>query len=332
MVVNDGSKKLLPVFILEVLKRYTDGDNVLTRQEIVNYIESDYGMCCEVRAITRNINLLIHAGYPISKYQGNRKGFYLAKRDFKESELRLLIDAVLASKHIEYTQAKNLVNQLCSLTSIHFKKRNRHIYSIDSCNTCSNEHLFNNIGIIDDAIEARSQISIMYNYYDINKELVPRYKENRIINPYHMLMNNGRYYLMANFPKYDNMAFLRIDYITNVEGTDNPARPIEEISGYDDGLNLSSLRSNYPYLFGGENIRAKFRTTDDMIGDFIDWFGDKIAIARVNEDIIVRLTANRNAIIYWSLQYGKKAELLSPKDLREDIISELEKIKGNYNI
>lgn len=171
----------------------------------------------------------------------------------------------------------------------------------------------------------------MYNAFDIKKELKPRYKENCIVNPYHMLMNNGRYYLMANFPQYNNMAFLRMDYITDVEETDNDVRPLTEIDGYENGIDLSKLRTNYPYMFSGENVKAKFKTDDKMVGDFIDWFGDKISISECDDGIIVRLTANRNAIIYWSLQYGGRVELIEPIDLRKEIKRNLEEILSKYS-
>ncbi|NMB30006.1 MAG: WYL domain-containing protein [Clostridiales bacterium] len=331
MTINEGSKKLLPVYILEVLKKHTDSDHILTRQSIVDRIQNDYGMSCDVRTITRNVNLLCDSGYPISRYEDNGKGFYLYQRDFEESEIRLLTDAVLASKHIAKNQTNGLIDKLCSLSTIHFKKKNRIIYSTDNYSIRYNQNLFYNIEKINDAIESKKQISLMYNAFDINKSLKPRYRENCIVNPYHMLMNNGRYYLMANFPRHSNMAFLRLDYITDVEEVDRVVRPIEEIENYENGINLTELRTNYPYMFSGENVKAKFKTDAKMVGDFIDWFGDKIIISECDDGIIVRLTANRNAIIYWSLQYGRRVELIEPADLREEIKQNLEKILSKYS-
>lgn len=344
MAINEGSKKLLPIYILEVLKKHTDSDHILTRQNIVDRIQNDYGMSCDVRTISRNIELLYDAGYPISRYEDNRKGFFLYQREFEESEIRLLIDAVLASRHIAKNQSHELIDKLCSLSTTHFKKKNRIIDSTDRCSPCYNQSLFYNIEKINDAIDSEKQISLMYNSYDTNKKLKPRYEEDRVVNPYHMLMNNGRYYLMANFPSHSNMVFLRLDYITNVEEIDENVRPIEEIENYENGINRSELRTNYPYMFSGENVKAKFRTDTKMVGDFIDWFGDKISISKCDDDaiknddavgdddaIIVRLTANRNAIIYWALQYGKKVELIEPTDLREEIKHNLENILSKYS-
>ena len=331
MTIRDGSKKLLPVYILEVLKKHTDSDHILTRQDIADRVKKDYGMYCDVRTITRNISLLCDADYPISRSEENRKGFYLYQREFEESEIRLLMDAVLASKHIAQNQSNELIDKLSSLSTIHFKKKSRNIINTEYESGNYNQSLFYNIEKIIEATESKKQISLMYNAFDIKKELKPRYKENCIVNPYHMLMNNGRYYLMANFPQYNNMAFLRMDYITDVEETDKDVRPLTEIDGYENGIDLSKLRTNYPYMFSGENVKAKFKTDDKMVGDFIDWFGDKISISECDDGIIVRLTANRNAIIYWSLQYGGRVELIEPIDLRKEIKRNLEEILSKYS-
>lgn len=100
------SKKLALLRILQILKDKSDVDHPLKQEDIANRIADDYGIEIERKAIGRNISLLREAGYDI---ENTRKGCYLAERDFEDSELRLLIDGVLSSRHINAKHSKDLI-------------------------------------------------------------------------------------------------------------------------------------------------------------------------------------------------------------------------------
>lgn len=90
-------KKLALIRIWQILKEYSDCDHPLTQDDIARHLESDYGVVIERKAISRNISLLKEAGAEIESV---RAGSYLERRDFEDSELKLLIDGVLCSKYI----------------------------------------------------------------------------------------------------------------------------------------------------------------------------------------------------------------------------------------
>lgn len=90
-------KKLALIRIWQILKEYSDYDHPLTQDDIARHLESDYGIVIERKAISRNISLLKEAGAEI---ESGRTGSYLERRDFEDSELKLLIDGVLCSKYI----------------------------------------------------------------------------------------------------------------------------------------------------------------------------------------------------------------------------------------
>ena len=52
--------------------------------------------------------------------------FYL-ERDFSDAELRLLIDSLLFSKHIPYSQCKELIEKLEGLSNKYFEAKVKHI-------------------------------------------------------------------------------------------------------------------------------------------------------------------------------------------------------------
>jgi len=46
-----GSKKMLAMGILEILKDYTDYDHRLTQQQIIELLDKNYGMVCDRKSV-----------------------------------------------------------------------------------------------------------------------------------------------------------------------------------------------------------------------------------------------------------------------------------------
>ena len=67
--------KLALVRILQILEQYSDFDHPLKQQDIIDYLEKDYGIVIERKAVGRNLSLLKEAGFDIAS---DRRGSYLA--------------------------------------------------------------------------------------------------------------------------------------------------------------------------------------------------------------------------------------------------------------
>ena len=130
-------KKMLIMNILDILRKYTDEDHRLSQREIMKILESEYDMKAERKSVKRNLMNLIDWGYNIEYSESvrvNKNGeeeilytdWYL-ERDFSDAELRLLIDSLLFSKHIPYSQCKELIEKIAGLSNRYFKSRVKHI-------------------------------------------------------------------------------------------------------------------------------------------------------------------------------------------------------------
>ena len=118
-------KKLALLRIWQILKDYSDYDHPLTQEQLAEKLVNDYDIEIERKAIGRNIALLKDAGIDI---QQKRDGSYIESREFDDSELRLLIDGVLSSKHISAKYSKDLIDKLCGLSNIYFRSHVKHVF------------------------------------------------------------------------------------------------------------------------------------------------------------------------------------------------------------
>ncbi len=320
---NFEPKKLALLRILNILEYYSDFDHPLTQEEIITYLEKDYGIIIERKAVSRNISLLKEAGIEI---ESDKRGTYFAGQLITDSELHLIIDSILASKHISQDQSKSLIDRISTLSNKYFKKHIKNTYSLSQRGKVHNEQLFNNIEVIDDAIEKNKKIKYTYNKYALDKKL--HKSADHIVSPYQLLLHNQRYYLMAQDDKWKNLAYHRVDKITNIEITNEDLIDIRTIKGYENGINYKELSTQMPYFNSTERPEIiEFYCDEGIVDQIVDWFGDDVIFNIENNKIKVTIKANPASIIFWILQYIQYVEVIGPKKVKDKII---EILKNSY--
>ncbi len=325
-------KKRVIMNILEILQR-TDEEHRLSQAEIRKILEEEYGLAVDRKTIKRNLAELIDCGYPLEYSEVTRAGqsgeevlqsdWYL-ERTFTDAELRLLIDSLLFSKHIPHTQCRELIKKVEGLGSPHFSKRVRHVRGLPEGGP-QNPQLFWTVEVLDKAIGTGRRVRFQYHDYGTDKKLHPRRDENGavrtyLVNPYQMVATNGRYYLIGNYDKYDNVAHYRLDRIKEIALVDSPAKPAERVKGLENGLELPTHMAEHVYMFGGESGQVTFRASRCVVGDVLDWFGNGVRFSDESEtEVTVHLRVNYEAMKYWALQYAPYVRVLSPQGLVDEV-------------
>ena len=309
-------KKALNMLILEILEQYTDSDHPLTQMEIVDLLEKNYGVPCTRQTVKNNLMLLGEMGYEISM----EDGIFLMSRQFENAELRMLIDSVLFSRTLSGKQAKRLIEKLTGLGNKYFRAKVKHVCHLPKLIHSDNKQVLLNLDVLNDAIEQERKVSFTYNSYGKDFQLHPRRKEPYIVNPYQMVANQGRYYLLCSYDASNRLSHYRLDYMTKLEMLDAKVEPMDQMEDFVQGYSLSKHMEEHIYMFSGPSVQVKMRVSEYMIGALIDWFGKKFRIVQEEADkLIVSVACNENAMKYWALQYGEYAEILEPESLRDDI-------------
>lgn len=322
-----GNKKMLNMLILEILQKYSDEEHSLTQQEIIRLLDQNYGMECDRRSVKNNVVSLKEMGYDISM----EKGYRLLSRDFDDSELRILIDSVLFSKSISTRQARGLIEKLRDHASNFFNAKVSHVCNLPDLPRTANKQAMYSLYAINDAISEKRKISFIYNEMGIDFKLHAKRREPYIVNPYQIVANNGRFYLICNYDKYDNVAHFRIDKMTDVRVLEDKAKPMKQLPELKDGLNLPKHMAEHMYMFSGPSTPVTLETTEDMMSELVDWFGSDFRVEKIGADRIrARITCNEQAMRYWALQYGPYVEVTKPESLRKQIIEDINGMAGKY--
>jgi len=325
---NGQIKKLYIVQILDILKNYSDIDHPLLQRDIIDHMKKDYDVECERKAIGRNIENLKDVGYDI-EYSN---GYYLVERDFEESELRFLVDSILASRFIPVGQAKTLINKLTEQSNVYFKDKVKHISNITNMDHQESNEMFYTIDILSEAIALKKQVKFFYRKYNLDKKLINTSVDKHLVNPYQIILANGKYYLIGNVDKYNNVTHFRVERIWDIEMENSMRKDPKRVNELKNGLDLPKHMLEHIYMFSGESIPVTLRIDNEVIGDIIDWLGTEIDIIEEKDGKHSRVMfkANQNAMKYWAMQFGEKVVVLKPEALRQQVKDLILDIKKNY--
>ena len=322
-----GTKKMLNMLILEILKEYSDEKHPLTQQEIIRLLRRNYDMECDRRSVKRNVESLVEMGYDISM----EDGYYLAGREFDDAELRMLIDSVLFSKSLTQKQAKGLIDKLCAKGNRFFSAKVAHISNLPEMQHGDNKLMYV-LDKINDAIAEKKKVSFIYNSYGKDFKLHPRKDTAYVVNPYEIVANNGRFYLICNSDTHSDLAHYRLDKMTGVEIVEEKVRSKKEIKDFEDGYSLPKHMAEHIYMFNGPSVRVKLLVADGWMNELIDWFGKGFRIQPSSKEgmMEVIVQCNEKAMLYWALQYGKFVEVLEPVSLREKVKGIVKEMMEKY--
>jgi len=351
MAVENG-KKIIILYILQILRKYTDSLHTMTQQQIAEKLRSEYGLEINRSTVKRNIEDLIDADYDIqyrkvvrsrvNKKTGEKEEneiytdlYY--QHDFTESELHMLIDGLLFSRSVPYNQRKELIDKLGKLSSSYFNRRMNHMHCMSS-DSPQNPDLFLNIEVLDEAITEGKQVEFTYGYYGTELKLQPQLNEDgsekrQVINPYQMVASDGRYYLICNKDNYDNAANYRVDRIMHIKLLETKAKPKSRVKELEKGLNLQEYMYQNLNMFTSDPVNAEFIVPESFVSLVIDFFGKHVSFHRKKDGKVnCRVKISAMAMKHWAVEHANIAKVTAPESLVEEIREEIRKAAELYEI
>ncbi len=352
-MMPESGKKIIILYILQILRKYTDNTHTMTQQQIVEKLRSEYGLEINRTTVKRNIEDLLDAGYDIQFREVTRKVTHKKtgvteentiytdlyyQHDFTESELHMLIDGLLFSRSVPYKQRRQLIDKLGKLSSSYFNQRMNHMHCM-SADSPQNPQLFYTIDVLDEAITLGKQVMLTYGYYGRDLELHLQLNEDgsekrQLINPYQMVASEGRYYLICNNDKYDNAANYRIDRIMNIELLDSDVKPKSRVEELKNGLNLQEYMYQNLNMFTSPPEDVEFLIPESYVSLVVDFFGKHVSFFDSSEKGMVscRLKVSRDGMKHWAAEHANVVKVVAPEGLVEEIRTEIGKAAELYSV
>lgn len=315
------TSKANTVCLLKILYEYSSPEHCLSMPEIQRLMRTEFGLEVDRRTVTSSLQVLEAAGWDVSGYDREGRGYCLMSRLFELPEVRLLMDSVYSNPAVPKKQTENLITELQSLLPVHQRRRYRHLRVADRVRKSDNREIFLNIELLDEAITEKKIVRFTYCRYDVNGELVERRKRRYYASPLALYAANGFYYLLCMNVGFNNVAPYRLDKIKNVEKTDRRA--------FDPPANFrpEEFAGSGVLMYGGEIVTAKLLCKNEALDYMIDTFG-RDAKMTDNGDGTFNMTVTGSflGLKLWAVHYLDRVKVLAPPTLRDAVV---EMIKNN---
>ena len=319
-MANAGNQKLKLLYIMEIFLRETDEHHSINASEIVKKL-AERGIVTERKSVYRDIDILVDFGMDIVRSPETKAGFYLAGRTFELPELKLLADAVAASKFITDSKSAQLEKKIEQLASRYEAKQlQRQVVVSDRVKT-ENEKIYYAIDVIYNCIDNNHQMEFQYSEWTVEKKRQLR-KNGAIyrVSPEFLLWDNEYYYLVAFDELAGAIRHYRVDKMENAKERD------EARGGVEARKNLR--RADYARKPRTVVLYCK----KELVGVMLDRFGTEASVRpEGKEEIALRTEVEVSPQFFgWLAGLGDKVRIQAPADVAESYREYLRGILSRY--
>lgn len=308
------SNKSRLMTIYKILQN-TDEDHSLTTNEIIKELEDTYHIKVGRITLKKDISSLIQEGCDIVEDRKQQNRYYLGDRYFELSELRVLIDAIEASKLISPSKFEKLINKLYAFTSPYQREKLSHQNHYMDNVKSTNEEIYYIIDKINIAITNEQTIQFQYYDYDVDKN---RYKKHDgqwyILSPYQLLWSQDYYYVVGYSHQHDKYISFRTDRIAGI-----PIPCDEPFHAIPDNFDIQRFTVSSFQMYKGVARNVVLKCDKDVMKYIIDRFGEDVTTVRIDKDTFkTKIRVGIGPTFFsWVFGFQDKIEIISPPKVRK---------------
>ena len=300
-----NNTNLRTMFVKEILVDNTDENHFITIGEILNILNSSYGIHAVRQTIYEDIDMLIDAGYD------------LVTREFEIAELRLLIDALESIRSLPLAKCNSLKKKLCKLAGPSAGYLYQNTY-LNELTRTENPQFYYIIDTISYAISSKRQISFKYcEHLTSSKKPLKREGIDYQVSPYRLVCYINYYYLIAYSEKNMQLLAFRIDCICDV-----PEIVKRNIIPEPRGLRLDRCIKDSSDIKVGKFVELSLEFDNSVADAMANRFGDDLKIITMTGSTCQAkaMVQISNAFFAWIFSFDGKVRISGPKTICEEYI------------
>lgn len=327
-MAKSDNQKLKMMYLKRMLEEKTDERHPMNMQQIIEELSS-YDIKAERKSIYSDIEQLNRFGMDIVFRKEQPSGYYVASREFELPELKLLVDAVQASKFITEKKSRELIKKLESQASIHDGYMLQRQVIVTNRIKSMNESIFYNIDKIHQAIHGNVKVSFKYAVWTSSKKLEPK-KNGKpyVISPWALTWNEENYYMIGYDSEAGKVKHYRVDKMLKIDITETKRDGKDKFDGFD----IAKYNKQTFGMFAGEETDLILDVDNSMVGVILDRFGVDIPVRDISEELCrARVKVNvSNQFFAWLCGLGTKVKIVEPLSVAEDYRKYLKNITKMY--
>ena len=310
MQINSKTRLL---YLIKFLYERTDEDHTVTTKDIENYF-AELGSVVDRKTVSSDITALQRFGLDIVVSREAQNRYSVGERLFELPELKLLADAVEASKFITAKKSAELVEKLGNLTSrYHSEDLIRHLYIADRVKP-ENENIYYTVDGIHTAVNQKKQISFRYFEYNVERKKIYKNDGQRyLFSPYGLMWNEDHYYAVGYSDKHGKIVTFRVDRIVELDIMEEAAVP------QPDDFSLPDFAREVFDMYDGTPETVTLYCKNEMMKVILDRFGEAVETVPLDEQRFrARAEVSVSRTFFgWLFQFCGDIELVGPENVVE---------------
>lgn len=317
--------------LAEIMLKNTDEDHYITMPEIMEKL-AVYEITADRKSIYQDLRDLEKLGIEIEgEAFGRSYHYHVIGREFELPELKLLVDAIQASKFITERKSYTLIKKLERLVSKYdAQKLQRQVYVAGRIKTM-NESIYYAVDTIHHAISENRKIKFQYFQWNVKKEMELRHDGAWYhISPWGLSWDDENYYLVGYDRDADRIKHYRVDKMLHISMTEESREGKEHFKK----LDMADYAKKSFGMFGGDEQTVKLLVHNDLAGVIIDRFGkDVMLIPADDTHFTVNVDVHVSRQFFgWVFSLGEMVKIAGPEAVVDQMKKEIERLQRQYMV
>ena len=260
------------------------------------------------------MDLLTDMDHDIVVVKSTQNKFFIGSRTFEVPEVKLLMDAVFASRFVTEIKSKTLLNKLSTLVSENQAKSLQNRLVVSEIKPI-NEAVYYTVDLINQAISNSRQVTFNYYEYTPEKKKILKHEGKEYhYSPYALIWNEDHYYVVGFSMNHKKVISFRVDRMCNVIMDEVPA-----VSPPKD-FNISEYSKEVFDMFVGYDAALTLQCDNKLMKVIVDRFGEEIETNILDgEHFSTKVNVSVSPTFFgWVFQFGGGIKILSPKEILEE--------------
>lgn len=328
-MARGSSQKLKILYLLKILTEETDEAHLMGAERLLERLEV-YGISAERKSLYDDIEQLRKFGYDIVYVKSRTNGgYYRGNREFELAELKLLVDAVQASRFMTAKKSRQLIHKLEKFASREEGKQlQRQVFVAGRIKT-EQENIYYNVDTIHRALQNQVQISFLYMEWKTDNRLHPKKGGSLYrISPWALLWSDENYYMIGFDADAVMIKHYRVDKMKDITCLEDRRCGEDAFSDFD----LAAYANRTFGMYGGHTEEVSLLLQNNLAGVVMDRFGKETRMRQVDEGhFAVWVTVAVSGQFFgWLAGLGDGVRLAGPRHVTESYKAYLQKIVAKY--
>jgi len=305
----EKEKKSRILYVKKFLEEQTDETHQATLNDILEYLNGEE-ITANRRTVMLDIEMLIGSGLDVVVNRSTQNRYFIGSGRLELPEIKLLIDAVQASRFISHKKSETLIEKLTGFASRYQAgELRRHLYT-DKLVKPENEQAYITVDLLHTAINRRQKVHFKYFEYTPEKEKLYKHGgQTYELSPYGMMWNGDHYYVVGYSKHHGKAATFRVDRIAEPKLVKKPAAAPP--SDFDMAFYTRSVFQ----MYDGPIQSVTLLCPNYHMKTVIDKFGEDVQTAVTDDDHFTASVEVAVSPTFLGWMFANRMKILAPEDV-----------------